>query len=62
MWNGVPEPAIVTPSRRNTSGVSFGSNASMRMLPPPVSRLENSHVMPPMWVNGKASPFWSSAP
>ena len=53
---------MVTPSRANTSGVRCGSNPSMRMFAPPVSRLENSQVMPPMWVNGKARPLRSRWP
>ena len=60
-WKAVPDPAIVTPCSLSTSTTRSGTNASNRMLTMPVIRLVNSHVMPPMWVNGKASALrsWS---
>ena len=52
MWNGVPDPAIVTFSRASTSGVRSGWNDSMRISEHPNCSAVNNQVIPPMWVKG----------
>ncbi len=55
MWNGVPEPGCVQPSRTSSGMVVAGSNAASHSSAAPNCSAEKSQVSPPMWGNGKMS-------
>ncbi len=59
MWNGVPAPARVTPSRCSTGIVVAGSKASMTTVLKPTIIELNSQPIPPMCVNGNTSALTS---